>query len=181
MFEHLQYLRRNAVHSRALDLLSDPSSYPALAPLRSRDIRLQLYTLPSFEPLSTWTIYSPDEGKCIVRRIRWDRVADGALEIGSPTTFGADAWIEADVIEEYLGELSGMMISPFNMPNKVGLDGVTFGVRRRTFGCFAEVSWWCEPSPGNETLSDWYHRFVDKLEVRLPGATDPVPAEEILR
>jgi hypothetical protein len=152
-----------------------------MVPQKKRDIQLQLYTTPSFEPFATWTIYSSEAGKHRFRRVRWDSVVDRALEIGSPTTFGADAWIEADVIAGYLGELSGMMLSPFRMPDRFGVDGVTFGVRRWTFGFFAEVSWWCEPAPGNEMLSDWYHRFVDELEFRLPGATDPMPEEEIPR
>lgn len=181
MFEHLQYLRRNAVQARALDLLAEPSSYPAMSPLASRDIRLQLYTLPSFEPLATWTIYSSDEEKFIVRRVRWDRAADGALELGTPTTYGADAWIDRELIDGCLGELSSMSMIPFSMPNQLGLDGVTFGIRRRTFGYSAEISWWCEPAPGNEKLADWYHRLVRTLEMALPGTTGPLSKGDIPR
>jgi hypothetical protein len=181
MFEHLKYLRRNAVHARALDLLTDPSSYPAMKPLPSRDIRLQLYTLPSFEPFATWTIYSSDQGKYIVRRIRWDRAADGFLEIGSPTTFGADTWIELELVDGYLSKLSEMMIPAFRTTSGFGLDGVTYGIRRQTLGHFAEISWWSRPAPGQEVLSEWYGRLIDDLETRLPAATEPVPKEEVPR
>jgi hypothetical protein len=181
MFGHLQHLGRSAVHSRAIELLLDPSRYPAMAPFASRDCRLQLYTIPSFEPIATWTIYSSDGRKSTVRRVRWDRVADMALEFGNPTTFGADAWIETKVVDGYLNELSEMLIPPFRMTTGVGLDGTIHGVRRQTSRHFTEMSWWCEPAPGQEVLSQWYHQFINELENHLPDATDPIPKGAIPR
>jgi len=76
MFEQLKENYRRADQLKALDLLHDPSRYPALRELNSGDFRLQLYVVPSFEPYVSWSLFMEKEGDYTVRRVRWDCSAD---------------------------------------------------------------------------------------------------------
>lgn len=159
---------------RAIGLLSDPVSFPGLAQLKRATEVVQLYTIPSFTPITSWTVYRVADGSHLVRRVRWDFAADYRIEAGEPTIYGADAQMEPTTISKLLSGLDSLQITPFNHPRSICItDGVAFGVRRSiSFGHLVEICWHCDPSPGCETLADWYHRSVTDIDAQLPAHTD---------
>lgn len=161
---------------RALQLLDDPSEYPGLPKVDRRKLFVQLYVLPSFEPMTSWSVYAVTHDTYRVRRVRWDQIADYQMKLArltqeSPTTYGAEIEVGGDEIRRNIDELSGLTLPMFNLSNSFGIDGVTFGIRRQTFGDFAEFSWWCRPPAGCEAIAAWYHNFVAVLESNLPAHT----------
>ncbi|QIF03260.1 hypothetical protein [Roseimicrobium sp. ORNL1] len=176
MFARLFDYHSREDQRRALQWLDDPSEYPGLPKVESHKMVVQVYVAPSFKPMTSWSVYPVSRDKCLVRRIRWEQIADyqiarAGIRQENPTTYGADVVVEADKIRGGIDELSGLSLPMFNLSNSIGLDGVTFGVRRRTFGNFAEFSWWCEPPQGCDAIAAWYHRFVAQLELSLPAHT----------
>ena len=63
---------RDARSVEAVDALDDPNSLSALPSRDSQEIVLQIFFIPSFEPISSWTIYRVRESCAHVRRVRWD-------------------------------------------------------------------------------------------------------------
>jgi hypothetical protein len=172
MFDrYTQYYSRADQH-RALALLHDPSSYPALPDLSRANLLLQLCTAPSFEPMMSWTIYRLRDDTYRLRRVRWDFITDIRIELGEPTTYASDAFLDSEFVQHGLAELSAISLPAFALSDTIGTDGVTFGLRRETVGHFVEICWWCEPPAGCERIGEWYHRFIDSLEARLPAHTD---------
>jgi hypothetical protein len=177
MFERLGQHYSRDDHRRALQLLDDPSGYPGLPEITRQKLLVQVYVIPSFQPLTSWSVYASADGRYGVRRVRWDRTADynvplAILKQQYPTTYGADADLPSDSIRRRLDELAALHLPLFALPDSVGTDGVQFGIRRETFGHLAEFSWWCEPPRGCEAIAAWYDRFVGFLESSLPAHTD---------
>ena len=172
MFERLQRHYQRPDQLRALALLRDPSEYPAMPSLGRASMVLQAYVIPSFQPMTSWSLFRLGDGGYQVRRVRWDFAADYRVEFGAPTTYGSDTRPDASFIDRELTGLAAIVFPPFDFSQSFGIDGITFGVRTSTFGSSSEFSWWCTPPAGCEPLSDWYHRFVESIEAILPAHTD---------
>ncbi len=177
MFDHLHQIYHQGYQIKALQRLSDPSDYPSLGQRDSREILLQLFVLPSFHPMTSWTVYSAANDSFFVRRVRWDLAADHQtarckLTIGEPTTYGADASFPSSMLAPRLARLATISIPAFNLPTTLGTDGVSYGLRRKTFEHSAELMWWCEPPVGWEAIAEWHQDFVAALESGLPAHTD---------
>lgn len=186
MWERFQQHYSEAYQQRALALLRDPSNYPALAGLDSNDIVFQLYVLPCFQPLMSWTLYKHSEAALILRRVRWDFIADyriarWRLTIAEPTTYGADVQCSAETVSSALAELSSLRIPAFDPASIIHTDGVTFGFRRWSNSQSLEFSWWGNPPEGCNAVAEWYHRFTDQLELLLPAHTDRLRLSAVRR
>lgn len=130
---------------------------------------IQLYEVPSFQPMQCWTIYSDSDDVCLLRRIRWDFAVDyHQIKKVQPTTYGADAGIDAGLVLSRVDKLAQLSLPIFNLSRSIGIDGVSYGLRKKGFSGFAEFAWWCEPPSGCEEIAEWYHEFVDVLESHLP-------------
>jgi hypothetical protein len=177
MLERLKQLYTRADEQEAIRLLCDPSDYPALPAQDSCGITIQLYVLPSFQPTMTWTLYRRPDSTFVLRRVRWDFIADyqmtrRGLTVSAPTTYGADAICPPSLVSPALDELTSLSVPAYDPASSFGIDGVSFGFRRSSFSQSLEFSWWCHPPKGCEALADWYHRFTAELEDLLPAHTD---------
>lgn len=159
---------------RAINLLAYPSAFPGLSSLEKTKELIQVYTIPSFAPITSWSLYQITDETYHVRRVRWDFRADHAAQVGEPTVYGAQALVQSGSFDAALSGLYCLQFPAFARPKYVCiLDGVTFGMRSAvSFGNSIEMSWNSEPAPGCELLAEWYHRFVGQLEAVLPSHTD---------
>jgi hypothetical protein len=172
MFESLREYFSSPQEIRALSLLRDPSLYPAMPSMADTACVLQTFTVPSFTPILSWTVYCIRSERFVVRRVRWDFALDRRAQIGDPSTYAADAQLDPAFVQSQLQALAAISMSPFDMPQSIGLDGVSFGVRRE-FGCRScEYSWWCQPPESCQPIADWYHQFTESVEALLPAHTD---------
>lgn len=173
MFESLHRHYERSDQLRALAMLHDPSDYPAMPSLARATMVLQAYVVPSFEPMTSWTLFRLHENDYLVRRVRWDFAADHRpMAVSDPTTYAADSLLDTTFVERELADLASITFPPFVLSRSFGIDGVTFGVRTVSFGSSSEFSWWCRPPAGCESLAEWYHRFVESVESALPAHTD---------
>ena len=172
MFESLREYFSSPLEIRALSLLRDPSLYPAMASMADTACVLQVYTVPSFHPITSWTVYCIRSERYVVRRVRWDFALDRRDSIGDPSTYASDAQLDPAFIESQLEVLASVSMSPFDIPRSIGLDGVSFGIRREFGSQHCEYSWWCEPPESCQAIADWYHHFTESVEALLPAHTD---------
>ena len=177
MIERLLQLHRTPTERLASARLCDPCSYPSMPPLDSNSIAIQLYVLPSFHPMISWTLFRGPDSTFTVRRVRWDFIADYQLTrqgvtVSTPATYGADAICPPRLVEAALAELGSLSVPAFDPANCLGIDGVTFGFRRCSFSQSLEFSWWSHPPAGCEAVAAWHHRFTGQMEDILPSHTD---------
>jgi hypothetical protein len=173
MFESLHRHYQRPDQLRALALLHDPSDYPAMPSLARATMVLQVYVVPSFQPMSSWTLFRLRESGYQVRRVRWDFAADYyPIAVSDPTTYAADSRLGTALVERELAGLASISFPPFDLSRRFGIDGITFGIRTVSFGSSSEFSWWCHPPAGCESIAEWYHRFVESIESTLPAHTD---------
>jgi hypothetical protein len=171
MLEDLKRYHQSPHEVEAIDALSDPSMYEGLPRRDVRKIMYQVVLLPSFEPYRTWTVYSEDDGSSKIRRMTWDQRRDYRVEIGGATTFGADGKLPESESKRLSEALAAIQVSPFSFPETLGIDGVTFGVRKRGFMHRAELYWWSIPPDGWEALAAWHGHAIDLLNSFLPEYT----------
>jgi len=180
MLDRLRNRYQESSQLRAVDLLCDPSAYPAMKATSPHRLKLQVYEIPSFYPIITWSLYQMEESDYLLRRVRWDFAEDYAVPWDKPTTFASDALIPGEKMESHLAELSKIAVPVFDLKDGIGLDGTTMGLRRYGgMGNFAEYAWWGDPPEACQPLADWHQGFVGWLESLLPKHT--VPAEERIR
>ena len=173
MFETRRQHYQRPDQLRALALLIDPSDYPAMPSLAQASNVLQAYVIPSFQPMTSWTLYRLREDGYRIRRVRWDFAADYyPIAVGAPTTYGADSHPDAAFVDKELAVLASISFPPFDLSQSFGIDGITYGIRTSSFGSSSEFSWWCRPPAGCERLAEWYHCFVESIESTLPAHTD---------
>ncbi|MFC5453817.1 hypothetical protein [Prosthecobacter fluviatilis] len=177
MLEKLKQIYTRPDERQAVEWLCDPSGYPSLQPQDARNFILQLYVMPSFRPMMSWTLFQQPDAAFMVRRVRWDFIADYqakscGLTIKLPTTYGADALCPPGLVSSALEELSSLSVPAFDAASCFGIDGVTYGFRRQSFSQTFEFSWWCESPKGCEAVAAWYHRFTEQLEDILPAHAD---------
>lgn len=177
MLERLKQIYTRTDEQEAIKLLCDPSDYPALPAQDRLSVAIQLYVLPSFQPIITWTLFKRPDSTFILRRVRWDFIADyqmtrRGLAVSVPTTYGADVLCPTSLVSSALDELSSLSVPAYDASSSFGIDGVSFGFRRSSFSQSLDFGWWCHPPKGCEALAQWYHRFTAELEGVLPAHTD---------
>jgi hypothetical protein len=157
----------------AVDALDDPSSFSALSSRESREIILQLFYIPSFEPISSWTIYRAGESSAHVRRVRWDFAKDYKARLGAASVIAADGIIAKDELDAILIPLSDLTFPPFRPSEVVTIvDGVSYGIRRFGYGQLGEV-WWSSRPNGWDNVDEWFRSASERLDVCLPMSTEP--------
>lgn len=177
MLEKLKQIHTRPDQRQAVEWLCDPSCYPSLQTQDSRNFVLQLYVIPSFHPIMSWTLFRQPDSAFMVRRVRWDLIVDyeakrRGLTVVAPTAYGADALCPPGLVSTALDELTSLSIPAFDPASSFGIDGVTFGFRRHSFSQSFEFSWWAHPPRGCEAVAAWYDRFTGQLEDILPAHTD---------
>ena len=161
------------IMAEAIDQLDDPSNFPGLKALDSDDVVLQLFRLPSFHPMISWTIFrTPKAGSCVLRRVRWDYATDCKTPlIGRASIYGADTSLSAERLSQWLSPLDSMPFPAFKAPEAmVILDGTGFGLRRKRYYQSSEL-WWSSPPTGWEELVRWSDAITNQLDEALPEAS----------
>lgn len=173
--EHYRY--EKAIE--AINALEDPSEFEALKRRDSREIILQLFFIPSFEPITSWTVYRAQEDIAHIRRIRWDFAEDHAARFGTASVIAADGILPEESLESILKPLSDLTFPPFRSSGRVVIaDGESYGIRRVNHGELGEVWWTCRPD-GWEEAAAWYDATVETLQTYLPKSNDPYSSEAI--
>lgn len=172
MFDYLRDHYRRPDQIRAIDLLSDPEAYPGLPEQDGNSFRLQVYVMPSFTPITSWTLFKRSDDEFLVRRVRWDFAADYRAPMGEPTTYGSDAILEALDIQTRISKLESISFPAFAEEECFGIDGTTFGIRRGRSGHRSEFCWWCRPPMGCELIAEWHQDFSSFIDQFLPAHTD---------
>lgn len=161
------YYRRED-QRRAIGYLIDPAGYPGLKDLTKVEPRIQLYVLPSFDPMATWTVYR-DGDEYLVRRIRWQPDADLSIQGISPGLHGSDSRLAASILDERLGALEAAWPTTFAAGGTFGLDGIFYGIRHLNACSGMSSEWWGQAPPGWEPLAKWLEECVAYFEMHLPG------------
>ncbi|WP_395742708.1 hypothetical protein [Prosthecobacter sp.] len=76
MLEKLKKYYTSSDQCQAIEWLCDPSSYPSLRVQDPWNTVFHLYIQPSFHPIMSWTLYRQPDSSFMVRRVRWDFIAD---------------------------------------------------------------------------------------------------------
>lgn len=157
----------------AIHTLDDPSAFAALPARDSREIILQLFFVPSFEPITSWTVYRPEKSFAHVRRVRWHFAKDYEKRFGEASVFAADGMMPKEDLDTMLHSLSELSFSPFRSSGWVTIaDGESFGLRRIYNDESGEV-WWSRPPHGWDQVATWYASALARLDAILPMSTDP--------
>ena len=154
----------------ALAVLGRPEAYPGLEPLDRTDIVLRLFRFNGLGEYIVWVVARRPDGY-LVRRIVWDRARShrpGELE---PVTFGSDSHIPAGSMERHLRALRSISVRPFLTDDRIGLDGVTFGIQCGDSPTTVRLSWWSDAPNEWRALEAWYGETVGDLEAALPRRT----------
>ena len=172
MFLHQRELLQAGENPKALDLLAEPHSFQGLPEVSQTDAILQVYIIPSFAPLASWTVYhtrnAPD---CLVRRVIWKRRRSVVLSAASSSTYGADAILKWSEVDDMLRDLGQMSFPAFAANSTFGTDGTTYGIRRMSFMSQCEATWWNEAPHGWEKLTVWHASLIKLLDFHLPQRT----------
>ena len=171
MLDQLKQYHSNPNEIEALNALANPSKYSGLVEMDERLIEYQLTIIPAFQPYRTWTVYKTEEGGWLVRRIAWSRSEPHNLAMDDADTYGADAKLPVEVAKDLSSQLSDITLPAFNIPETLGIDGVTFGVSKSGFFHRAELYWWCNPPEGWENLAKWFDSAVATFDSHLPELT----------
>ena len=167
---------RDARSVEAVDALDDPSSFSALPARESREIILQLFFIPSFEPISSWTIYRAGDSSAHVRRVRWDFAKNYEARLGAASVIAADGIIPKERLDSLLDPLSELTFPPFPpfRPSEMVTiaDGESYGIRRLGYGQLGEVWWSCRPN-GWDDVDEWLRYALETLDGCLPMSTEP--------
>jgi hypothetical protein len=156
------------LEARALEILRRPEAYPGLPALRRSDVVLRLTKFEGLGKYYVWAVAGGADMR-LVRRVIWDRPTDNRPGAMNPTTYGSDANVPADLLEQHLAALRSMVLSPFIPCAGVGLDGVNFGVECGNYMLSAGLYWWSSPPEGWQPLAEWFGRSVEALEALLPS------------
>ena len=160
---HEQYLK-------GLQLLESPASYPSLGERPYARTLVRLWRYPSFEPYSSWALIEA-KSQVFLRRVTWDK--SQWLDF-TPVTFGSEVLIEAPAYEGLLSRLREIQLPPFINFNRLGLDGVTYGIEISVFGLSARLSWWDTPPPEWAALGTWHAEAIEKFDGLLPTSTPSI-------
>ena len=82
--------------------------------------------------------------------------------------------IEAPAYEGLLSRLREIQLPPFITSNRLGLDGITYGIEISVFGHSARLSWWNTPLPEWAALGTWHAEAIEKLDGLLPTSTPSI-------
>ena len=171
MLDQLKRYHSNPNEIVALDALANPSKYSGLVEKDERLIEYQLTMIPAFQPYRTWTVYKTKEAEWSVRRIAWSRSEVARMALEGADTYGSDVALPLDAAADLAQQLSAIVVPAFNIPETLGMDGVTFGVSKSGFFHRAELFWWCNPPNGWECLAEWFDSAVATFDSLLPELT----------
>lgn len=157
---------------KARHALDNALSHESL-PKRSAISFLRFWMHPSFNPWVSWTVFQDrNEDEWFVRRITWDPT-DPDIAAGI-TTYAAEGRIPEEHARQLHIRLAEIQINVFPLENRIGLDGVRFGIEKVQFANTSSLSWWCSPPKGMEPLAKWLEFASKSVESSLPAATLPL-------
>jgi hypothetical protein len=166
-----QFLPYSDARGRAaLAMLAHPETYPGLERLGPSDIVLKLFRFAGLGEYCVWAVAQRPAGY-VVRRIVWDRTQSHRPEEISPVTFGCDSHVPTEVMERRLATLRTLSVPPLLLDDRIGLDGVRFGIECGTFLGAAALSWWSDAPMEWREIETWYEDLVAALEAGLPRRT----------
>lgn len=158
-------------HRQVVAQMADPANYPGLEMLGAWDVQLQIYVIPSFEAVTSWTLYARHDGDYTVRRVYWPHYPFFKIRNLIPSTFAADARLPRDDIDELLLRLSELDFPIFKESQLGGIDGVTFGLQLGKIRPGAEFAWWSRIPADAQEIATIYLQLVQVFESSLPAHT----------
>jgi hypothetical protein len=172
MLKLLKETHRDKNAIEAIEALENPSVFSGLEELNSSDLILQLFFVPSFEPICSWSVYQSGDRTYNLRRVRWDFTKDQKARIGGASLFGADAILPKQELDSKLDILSELKFPALKAPEKISIaDGTDYGVKRSTFRHSVEL-WWTHCPSGWEELEKWYSSVLKLFDKNLPMSTE---------
>jgi len=157
----------SGIGARALEILRHPEVYPSLPAWQRSDVLLRLTKFEGLGEYWVWAVARRD-GRYLLRRVIWDRPADHRPGAVDPTTFGSDANLPAELLDEQLAGLRSPVLAPFVRSDTIGIDGVKCGVEYGSYMASASLHWWSSAPDAWRPLVEWFRRCVDALEALLP-------------
>ncbi len=155
--------------------LRQPLHYPSLVSRPGASDMLQLFRRPSFDPEAVWVLLR-DGQDYFVRRVVYIGRPHDTPALNVHNTYGSEGAVAPNMAGAIMDELSELSFNPFASDSKFGLDGCTYGLKRKGFYLGAELSWWCQAPESWAGLRDWYGRTVLQFETCLPASTVPLHA-----
>lgn len=156
-----------------MSLLRDPSEYEGLRPMSRHSQALQVWAHPAFDPYISWTLYCirrrREQDQFWIRRVVWDQRGDPSNGLTIKDPIASDGQLQTDVAKKLidgLGDLKADALFPTS--NRIGLDGITYGIKSGSHMCHTEVSWWCDPPKEWYGVLEFFVNATECLNRSLP-------------
>jgi len=170
---------------RAIILLEGADKIEPQVPIRGLLPEFCLWYYPAFSAHKSWTVFKSRSrnSQSVVREVTWDFPADSArlrdplvgLKQGfhtNPTVVVRDGKLPDDEFSSLIEQGRRLNIPLIGIEQRVGLDGVIFGIELFGFDR-VRLEWWRQGPKEWRALTDWVKKFrgflSDQIERSNPN------------
>jgi hypothetical protein len=157
----------------AVARLESPEEYEGLPDLESKHRRIRIWRYPSFETISSWTIFGFG-GELTLRRLEWDRFTEFPSQTELRELYACQAKINEAQFDSLMSGLSEIEFKPLIEHQAIMCDGTEYGIEVGRGAYSRSISWHSGPPDGWEKLSEWHEKAIVKLDSYLPESTSRV-------
>ncbi|MEJ2610178.1 MAG: hypothetical protein P8179_08840 [Candidatus Thiodiazotropha sp.] len=154
----------------AVARLENPEEYEGLPDLESKHRRIRIWRYPSFETISSWTVFGLGK-ELVLRRLEWDRFTEFPSQTELHELYACEAKIDEAQFESIMSDLSKIEFRPLIEDQAIMCDGTEYGIEVGHGAYSRNISWHSGPPDGWEKLSEWHEQTIIKLDRNLPEST----------
>lgn len=157
-------------HRLAIAKFENAHCFEGLPKLSSSIQRLRIWQYPSFEPISSWSVFG--HGDILdLRRLQWDRRKEFPSNNSITQIFGAQAKISQEAFAPLVNELAQITFNPLIEDKSIHLDGTEYGIELGADASRRIITWRDNPPDDWRSLMDWHQRAILFLEQFLPESS----------
>jgi hypothetical protein len=149
--------------------LSYAERFPLLQKLSRVEVRVRLWTYPSFDEWKSWTVIQADQG-LLLRRLTWTQ---SRVPVSSPITTGAEALFPEEGWKQLESELEAQTIRPITKLSGIVLDGTWYGLACKSYQSSIEMQWQNQPPAEWKAVYGWWQKAVTIFDDLLPRHVVP--------
>ena len=156
-----------------LDVFQNPEKFESL-PKREEHYRLLcLWRIPSFEALSSWSLYeTKSQNDFILRRLEYDYHKHTLINNENPDIIGSEAIIDSVQLKNILKAFVELKIPIFHQNDRVTiLDGTSYGIEFGNWWQKTIVHWQESVNKEWYPLMELFNNTIKLMDHYLPKST----------